>query len=114
MIAPRINAIVQYAMPDRDSLLASYMPHISGGGLFVPSKQSVSIGQELLVVASLPEQSIKYPINGKVIWISPVQSGTKPQGFAIQLNGEKGLAFRNEAERMLAGLIYGDHQSFTM
>jgi type IV pilus assembly protein PilZ len=31
------------------------------------------------------------------------QSGFKPQGFAIQLSGDKGIYYKTEAERVLAG-----------
>lgn len=103
MLSPRGGAIIQANMSDRAMLQACYMPYINGGGLFVASKQVVTLGQELLVIAGLPEQTQKFPITGKVIWISPQQVGSKPQGFAIQLSGEKGMLFRNEAERLLAG-----------
>jgi type IV pilus assembly protein PilZ len=114
MIPPRGGAIIQTNMPDQASLQACYMPFVLGGGLFVPSKQEVTLGQELLVIASLPEQSQKYPVTGKVIWISPRQQGSKPQGFAIQLGGEKGLAFKNEAEKMLAGHLTSDKPTYTL
>lgn len=114
MMPPRAGAIIQANMPDRASLQACYMPFVLGGGLFVPSKQEVSLGQELLVIASLPDQSQKYPVTGKVIWISPRQQGNKPQGFAIQLDGEKGIALKNEAEKMLAGHLTSDKPSYTL
>jgi Tfp pilus assembly protein PilZ len=41
------------------------------------------MGQEIFILATLPEQSQKIPLTGKVIWISHKQSGFKPQGFAF-------------------------------
>ncbi len=114
MIPPGGGSIIQANFPDKASLQAAYMPYISSGGLFIASKQAVNLGQELFVIASLPEQTQKFPLTGKVVWISPKQNGMKPQGFAIQLAGDKGLAFRNEAERMLAGVLNADKQTFTM
>ena len=114
MIPPRGGAIIQVNMPDRANLQACYMPFVAGGGLFIASKQEVKMGDELLVIASLPEQSQKFPLTGKVIWISPKQNGNKPQGFAIQFGGEKGVAFRNEAEKLLAGSLTADKPTFTM
>lgn len=113
MIPPK-GGIIQANLPDKDSLQASYMPYVLGGGLFVPSQQHVNLGQELLVIASLPNMSQKFPVTGKVIWISPKRHGMKPQGFAIQLSGEKGVAFRNEAERLLAGSFNAEKPTFTM
>jgi type IV pilus assembly protein PilZ len=49
-----------------------------------------------------------------VIWISHKQTHFKPQGFAIQLAGEKGVYYKNEAEKLLAGSKAMDRPSFTM
>ena len=113
MLPPK-GGIIQANMPDKESLQASYMPYVQGGGLFVTSTQDVELGQELLVIASLPNMSQKYPVTGKVIWVSPKRNGMKPQGFAVQLGGDKGVAFRNEAERLLAGSLAADRPTFTM
>ena len=91
---PRMGGIIQANIPDVDTLFASYMPYVVGGGLF--------------------EQSQKVPLTGKVIWISQKQNGIKPQGFGIQLAGEKGVYFKSEAERILAGLKTEGRRSYTM
>jgi type IV pilus assembly protein PilZ len=49
-----------------------------------------------------------------VIWISHKQTHFKPQGFAIQLAGDKGVYYRTEAERILAGAKSLDRPSYTM
>ena len=56
----------------------------------------------------------KIPLTGKVVWISHKQSGFKPQGFAIQLSGDKGVYYKAEAERILAGSMSLDRPSYTM
>lgn len=114
MQPPRMNGLIQVNINDRATLQASYMPYIQGGGLFVPSKQVVKMGDEVFVLAGLPEQSQKVPLTGKVIWISQKQNGIKPQGFAIQLSGEKGMYYKMEAEKMLAGSMSLDRPNFTM
>lgn len=114
MQPPRMNGLIQVNINDRATLQASYMPYILGGGLFVPSKQVVKMGDEVFVLAGLPDQSQKVPLTGKVIWISQKQNGIKPQGFAIQLSGEKGMYYKMEAEKMLAGSMSLDRPNFTM
>ena len=114
MMQPRMGGIVHANIPDVETLFASYMPYVVGGGLFVPSKQAVKMGDEVFLLATLPEQSIKVPLTGKVIWISQKQNGIKPQGFAIQLTGEKGIYYKMEAEKLLAGSMSLDRPSFTM
>ena len=111
---PRMGGIVHANIPDVEPLIASYMHYVVGGGLFVPSKQAVKMGDEVFLLATLPEQSIKIPLTGKVIWISQKQNGIKPQGFGIQLSGEKGVYFKTEAERLLAGLKSEGRRSYTM
>jgi len=111
---PRMGGLIQVNINDRATLQASYMPYISGGGLFIPSKNPVKMGDEVFVLAGLPDQSQKIPLTGKVIWISQKQNGMKPQGFAIQLTGEKGVYYKMEAEKMLAGSLSLDRPSFTM
>ncbi|WP_273776757.1 MULTISPECIES: PilZ domain-containing protein [unclassified Acinetobacter] len=111
---PRMGGIIQANIPDRATLQASYMPFVQGGGLFVPSKHPVKLGEEVFVLATLPEQTQKIPLTGKVVWISQKQIGIKPQGFAIQLSGEKGIYYKSEAEKLLAGSMSLDRPSYTM
>lgn len=110
---PRPGGIIQVNIADKTTLQASYMPFVEGGGLFVPSKNPVRLGEEVFVIATLPEQSQKIPLTGKVIWISRRQNGMKPQGFAIQLSGEKGMLYKAEAEKILAGSLTSDRPTFT-
>jgi type IV pilus assembly protein PilZ len=114
MMQPRMGGIIQANIPDVDTLFACYMPYVSGGGLFVPSNQPVKMGEEVFILATLPEQTQKVPLTGKVIWISHKQNGVKPQGFGIQLSGEKGVYFRSETERLLTGLKTEGRRSYTM
>lgn len=114
MIPPRPGAMIQVNISDVNNLRASYMPFVTGGGLFIPSKQAVKLGQELLAIISLPDSTQKFPITGKVIWISPKIKVNKYQGFSIQLSGEKGAGFRGEVERILALHPSEEHFSYTM
>lgn len=111
---PRSGGIIQVNIPDRKVLQSSYMPFVNGGGLFIPSNQAVKMDDEIFVLATLPDQSQKIPLTGKVIWISYKQTVGKPQGFAIQLSGEKGVYYKMEAEKLLAGSMSLNHPSFTM
>lgn len=110
----RMGGIIQANIPDIETLFASYMPFVAGGGLFIPSNQTVKLGDEVFVLTTLPEQSQKIPLTGKVIWISQKQNGIKPQGFGIQLSGDKGIFFKNEAERLTTGLKSAGRRSYTM
>ena len=108
------GGIIQANILDKDMLYQSYMPYVAGGGLFIPSKQPVKMGEEVFVLVTLPEQSQKIPLTGKVIWISHKQNGIKLQGFGIQLTGEKGIFYKSEAEKLLAGVKAAGRNSYTM
>lgn len=110
----RMGGIIQANIPDIETLFASYMPFVAGGGLFIPSNQTVKLGDEVFVLTTLPEQSQKIPLTGKVIWVSQKQNGITPQGFGIQLSGVKGVFFKNEAERLITGLKSAGRRSYTM
>ena len=110
----RPGGLLQVNMHDRETLQNSYMPFIEGGGLFIPTKHPVKMGEEIFILATLPNQPQKIPITGKVVWISYKQSGIKPQGFGIQLTGEMGLQYKLEAEKILAGSMSTGRSSYTM
>ena len=65
MQPPRMGGLIQANISDRATLQASYMPYIQGGGLFIASKQAVKMGEEVFVLASLPNQSQKIPSPSK-------------------------------------------------
>ena len=111
---PRMGGIIHANIPDIETLYASYMPYVVGGGLFIPTKQPVKLGEEVFVLATLPEQSQKIPLTGKVIWVSQKQNGIKLQGFGMQLTGEKGVYYKSEAEKLLTGLKSERRTSYTM
>lgn len=109
------GGVTQINFPDKNSLQACYMPYIQGGALFIVSKQAVQMGQELFVIASLPDASQKFPFQGKVCWISAKGSMGKPQGFAVQITpNQQGTTLKNEVERALAGSLNAERATFTM
>jgi len=57
---PRMGGIIQANIPDKATLYASYMPFVVGGGLFIPSKQPVKMGEEVFVLVTLPEQAQQF------------------------------------------------------
>lgn len=60
------------------------------------SKQAVKMGQKSFVLATLPDNPQKIPLTGRVIWITHKQTHLKPQGFAIQLAGERVIIIKTK------------------
>ena len=66
------------------------------------------------MVATLPENPQKVPLKGKVVWVSQRQNGISVPGFGIQLSGDKGVYYKSEAEKILAGIKSDGRTSYTM
>lgn len=72
---------------DKRELYKSYMSFIKTGALFIPfsdelSPAKISLGQNIFIVLTLLDSVKKYPIPGKIVWIS--RSGAiKGFGFAF-------------------------------
>ena len=58
------------------------------------TKQVVKMGQEVFVLATLPEQAQKIPLICKGFGFHISKHILKPQGFMIQLAGEKGVYYK--------------------
>lgn len=108
------GGIINYPIRDISSLQAAYMPFIRQGGLFIPSNRQVMLGDDIFVVATLPESSSRIPLAGKVIWIFQRANAHRPAGFAIQLTGEEGQKFKDQAEKLLTGLINAERPTYTL
>ncbi len=70
-----------------DSATASnlYMPFVKGGGVFVESDKDYNLGDPVFVLLTVGDESKKFPINGKVVWVCGANArGDKPQGIGIQ------------------------------
>ncbi len=114
MMPPRAGGIINNPIRDVHTLYQSYLPFVAGGGLFIQSSRTFPIGEEVFVVVTLPDTRERVPVNGKVIWVTHRNQGNRPAGFAIQLSGDEGKRLKNEIEKLLAGQINSDRQTFTL
>lgn len=72
---------------DKTSLASAYMPYIKGGGLFIPTNRNYDLGDSVFILLTLMNDTQKFPITGKVAWVSPgnVQN-SQVQGIGIQFS----------------------------
>ena len=61
------QGILSLSIKDRNALYKSYMPFVSGGGLFVPSTKRFSLGDEVFLLLTVMEFEERLPIPGKVL-----------------------------------------------
>lgn len=100
----------------KSALYASWMPLLKGGGIFLPSNRSHSLGEEVLVLLSLLDDPNKIPLQGSVAWINPAHgAGNRPQGIGIQLqDSEVARELKKKVEGLLAGALQSSRPTHTI
>lgn len=96
-------------------LYRAYMPFIINGGIFIPTKESFYIGEEVELDLRLIKDPERLTSNGVVVWLTPVGAqGGKPAGIGVQLDtGNEGLLW-NRIETHLAEKLNSSEQTDTM
>lgn len=108
------NGILSVTIRDRAVLYAAYMPFLSGGGLFVPTKKSYQLGDDVFLLISLLGEPEKTPISGKVAWITPIGAqGGRIAGIGVQFGSQEREA-RVKFENYMAGLIHLQRNTHTL
>ena len=112
---PRQSGIANLAIKDKKSLYKSYMPFIANGGLFIPTKRMYKMGEEVLMLLVLMEETERLPIAGTVIWKTPEGGdANRVAGIGIQLNNKDGGKVKNKIETYLAGALDLDRPTHTL
>jgi type IV pilus assembly protein PilZ len=112
--APR-QGILSLTIKDKSALYAAYMPYIKGGGLFIPTKKSYRLGEEVFMLLTLMDEPEKIPVAGKIIWITPIGAqGNRAAGIGVQFSDQDDGAARNKIEGFLAGALESDRPTHTM
>ena len=112
--APR-QGILSLTIKDKSALYAAYMPFVKGGGLFIPTKKSYRVREEVFMLLTLMDETEKIPVAGKIIWITPVGAqGNRAAGIGVQFSDQDEGAARNKIEGFLAGALESDRPTHTM
>jgi type IV pilus assembly protein PilZ len=100
----------------KSALYAAWIPLLRGGGLFVPSTREHKLGEEVLVLLSLLDDSAKIPIQGHVAWVNPAHAANnRPPGFGVQLqDNETGREIKKKIEGLLAGALQSARPTHTL
>ena len=66
-------------------MYAAYIPLLTDGGLFVPTVHDYKLGEDIYLLLSLPDDTQRYPVAGKVAWMTPANaSGGRTQGVGVR------------------------------
>jgi len=109
------QGIMSLAIKDKGSLYAAYISFVEGGGIFIPTNKSYTLGEEIFMLLTLMEETEKMPVVGRVIWVNPkgAQANSVP-GIGVQFTDEDGKTVRNKIETYLAGALNSDRMTHTM
>ena len=100
----------------KSALYSAWIPLLKGGGIFLPSNRSHTLGEEVLILLSLLDEPNKIPLQGTVAWINPAHSaGNRPQGIGVQLqDSELGRELKKRVESLLAGALQSSRPTHTI
>ena len=98
------------------TLYAAYIPLFTDGGVFIPTSREYKLGDDVYVLLSLPEDPQRYPVAGKVAWITPARAtGNRTQGVGIRFpKDEKSEQLKVKIEQILGSALVSDRPTQTI
>jgi type IV pilus assembly protein PilZ len=110
------QGIISLKIKDAASLYNAYMPFLKHGGLFAPSEHVYALGDEVVLLVTLAEETERLSVVGKVVWISPAGAqGNRAAGIGIHFNESSDAeAARSRIENILAGTLNSERPTNTM
>ncbi|MEI6600794.1 MAG: PilZ domain-containing protein [Comamonadaceae bacterium] len=116
MLSSPRPSVIQLAIKEKAALYAAFIPLFAEGGMFIPSVRDYKLGDDVYVLLSLPGDPERYPVAGKVAWITPAKAtNNRTQGVGIRFpEGPKSQALRQRIEAILGDLLASDRQTQTV
>lgn len=108
--------VIQLSIKEKAALYAAYIPLFTEGGIFVPSAREYQLGMDVYVLLTLPDDPQRYPIAGKVAWITPAgAAGSRTQGIGIRFPAdEKSKMLKARIEEILGAHLASDRATQTL
>ena len=109
-------SVIQLSIKEKAALYAAYIPAFAEGGVFIPTTRDYALGDDVYVLLSLPEDMQRYPVAGRVAWITPAKAaGARTQGVGIMFpKDEKSHALRLKIEEILGAHMASDRPTQTI
>lgn len=109
-------SVIQLAIKEKAALFAAYIPLFKTGGIFVPTTREYRLGDNVYVLISLPDDPQRYPVAGKVAWITPVRStANRTQGVGVVFpEDEKSSQLKMRIEQILGARLGSDRPTQTI
>ena len=109
-------SVVHLAIKEKAALYAAYIPLFKEGGVFIPTTREYQLGADVYVLLTLPEDTQRYPIAGKVAWVTPARAaGNRTQGVGVRFpNDEKSRLLKLKIEEILGAHLASDRPTQTI
>lgn len=109
-------SVIQLVFRERGALYAAYIPLLKDGGLFVPTNRDYRLGDDIYLLLSLPEDPQRFPVAGKVAWITPANaSGGRTQGVGVSFpSDDKTRQLKIKIEGILGTAISSNKPTQTL
>jgi type IV pilus assembly protein PilZ len=114
--APARPSVVQLAIKEKAALYAAYIPLFAEGGIFIPTSREYRLGDDVYVLLTLLDDPQRYPVAGKVAWITPARAaGNRSPGVGIRFPAdEKSRELKARIEEALGSSIASDRPTQTI
>jgi type IV pilus assembly protein PilZ len=109
-------SVVQLAIKEKAALYAAYIPLFKEGGIFIPTTREYQLGADVYVLLTLPEDTQRYPVAGKVAWVTPARAaGHRTQGVGVRFpDDEKSNQLKLKIELILGAHLASDRSTQTI
>ncbi len=109
-------SVIQLAIKEKAALYAAYIPLFATGGIFIPTTRDYRLGDDVYVLLSLPEDAQRYPVAGKVAWVTPARAANnRTQGVGIRFPAdEKSRQLKCKIEDILGAHLASERPTQTI
>ena len=96
-------SVVQLAIKEKAALYEAYIPLFKEGGVFFPTARDYQLGADVYLLLTLPDDTQRYPVAGKVAWVTPAKaSGNRTKGVGVRFpDDEKSRLLKLKIEEIL-------------
>jgi len=108
--------VLSLNISSKSALYMAYIAQLKNGGIFIPSTRDYAVGEEVFMLLSFLDDPTKFPVAGKVAWVTPPGSqNSRPQGAGIHFNSDDNSKnVRRRIEMILTGMLGSTRPSNTL
>jgi len=109
-------SVIQLAIKEKAALYAAYIPLFADGGVFIPTSRDYKLGDDVYVLLSLPDDPQRYPVAGKVAWVTPARAAAnRTQGVGVRFPADdKSKLLKVKIEEILGGHLSSERPTQTI